>query len=73
MEWLFDNHLLPESLRGLAECVKDDGNDGAHEGILDKVAAEDLEDFAYLFLERLYTEPQRLVEARARREQRRNK
>lgn len=49
MEWLFDNHLLPESLRGLAECVKDDGNDGAHEGILDKAAAEDLEDFAYLF------------------------
>lgn len=73
MEWLFDNHLLPESLRELAECVKDDGNDGAHEGILDKAAAEDLEDFAYLFLERLYTEPQRLVEARARREQRRNK
>lgn len=73
MEWLFDNHLLPESLRELAECVKDDGNDGAHEGILDKDAAEDLEDFTYLFLERLYTEPQRLVEARARREDRRKK
>ncbi|CAD5999873.1 MULTISPECIES: DUF4145 domain-containing protein [Enterobacteriaceae] len=73
MEWLFDNHLLPESLRELAECVKDDGNDGAHEGILDKAAAEDLEDFTYLFLERLYTEPQRLIEARTRREQRRKK
>ncbi|WET41704.1 DUF4145 domain-containing protein [Citrobacter enshiensis] len=73
MEWLFDNHILPEALRELAECVKDDGNDGAHEGILDKAAAEDLEDFTYLFLERLYTEPQRLVEARARREERRNK
>ncbi|WP_227525439.1 DUF4145 domain-containing protein, partial [Klebsiella pneumoniae] len=73
MEWLFDNHLLPESLRELAECVKDDGNDGAHEGVLDKDAAEDLEDFTYLFLERLYTEPQRLIEARTRREQRRKK
>ncbi|HBL4692683.1 DUF4145 domain-containing protein [Citrobacter sedlakii] len=73
MGWLFDNQLLPESLRELAECVKDDGNDGAHEGILDKAAAEDLEDFTYLFLERLYTEPQRLIEARIRREQRRNK
>ncbi|EBF2118278.1 hypothetical protein AZ006_001002 [Citrobacter freundii] len=73
MEWLFENHILPEALRELAECVKDDGNDGAHEGILDKAAAEDLEDFTYIFLERLYTEPQRLVEARARREERRNK
>ncbi len=73
MEWLFNNHLLPESLRELAECVKDDGNDGAHEGILDKAAAEDLEDFTYLFLERLYTEPQRLIDAKRRREQRKNK
>jgi len=73
MEWLFDNHRLPEALRELAECLKDDGNDGAHEGILDKAAAEDLEDFTYIFLDRLYTEPQRLVEARTRRELRRKK
>ncbi|WP_027711621.1 DUF4145 domain-containing protein [Dickeya chrysanthemi] len=71
MEWLFDNNILPEALRELAECVKDDGNDGAHEGILDQAAAEDLEEFTYLFLERLYTEPQRLAEAKARREGRR--
>ncbi|MDU3766564.1 MAG: DUF4145 domain-containing protein [Enterobacter hormaechei] len=63
MEWLFDNKLLPAALRDLAECVKDDGNDGAHEGILDKATAKDLEEFTYLFLERLYTEPQRLAEA----------
>ncbi|WP_343867493.1 DUF4145 domain-containing protein [Tatumella terrea] len=73
MGWLFDNHILSGSLRELAECVKDDGNDGAHEGILDKSAAEDLEDFTYLLLERLYTEPQRLIEARTRREERRKK
>ncbi|HEM6631701.1 TPA: DUF4145 domain-containing protein [Citrobacter farmeri] len=73
MEWLFDNHLLPEALRELAECVKDDGNDGAHEGILDRAAAEDLEDFTYIFLDRLYTEPRRLAKARDRRQERRNK
>ncbi|HDS6504674.1 TPA: DUF4145 domain-containing protein [Enterobacter asburiae] len=73
MEWLFDKKLLPEALRELAECVKDDGNDGAHEGILDKAAAEDLEDFTYIFLDRLYTEPGRLANARARRLERRNK
>ena len=73
MEWLFANNFLPRDLRDLAECVKDDGNDGAHEGILDKAAAEDLEDFTYIFLDRLYNEPQRLVEARTRRELRRKK
>ncbi|EKS6735723.1 DUF4145 domain-containing protein [Enterobacter asburiae] len=73
MEWLFDNHILPEALRELAECVKDDGNDGAHEGILDEATAEDLEDFTYILLERLYTEPQRLANASARRKERRNK
>ncbi|MDA8491220.1 DUF4145 domain-containing protein [Kluyvera sp. Awk 3] len=70
MKWLFDNNRLPEALRDLAECVKDDGNDGAHEGVLDKITAEDLEEFTYLLLERLYTEPQRLAEAKARREER---
>lgn len=73
MEWLFDNDLLPVALKQLAECVKDDGNDGAHEGILDKASAEDLNDFTCLLLERLYTEPQRLIEARTRREQRRKR
>ncbi|MEP9892194.1 DUF4145 domain-containing protein [Klebsiella sp. GG_Kp171] len=73
MKWLFDNQLLPLELKDLAECVKDDGNDGAHEGLLDKDAAEDLEDFTYLFLERLYSEPQRLADAKARREKRKNR
>ncbi|EHS7043753.1 DUF4145 domain-containing protein [Escherichia coli] len=71
MNWLFDNQRLPETLRDLAECVKDDGNDGAHEGALDYAAAEDLEEFTYILLERLYTEPQRLAQAKERREDRR--
>ncbi len=67
MGWLFDNGLLPEALRDLAECVKDDGNDGAHEGILDEESALDLKDFAYILLERLYTEKYRLEQAKQRR------
>jgi len=73
MAWLFDNGILPVSLKDLAECVKDDGNDGAHEGILDKEAALNLEDFTYILLERLYTEKERLVQAKKRREQRKSK
>ncbi len=70
MSWMFEHGKLPLALKDLAECVKDDGNDGAHEGILDQAAALDLEDFTYLLLERLYTEKERLAEAKKRREAR---
>ncbi|MDF2914249.1 MAG: hypothetical protein K0R96_2370 [Pantoea agglomerans] len=70
VEWLLNNGKLPEALRDLAECVKDDGNDGAHEGILDEKSALDLRDFSFLLLERIYTEVERIAEAKRRREQR---
>lgn len=73
MEWLFKHNILPESLKELAECVKGDGNDGAHEGILDQTTALDLQDFAETLLERLYTEKERLRLAKARREERHKK
>lgn len=71
LRWLFDNDLLPSDLQGLAQCVKDDGNDGAHDGTLEKEDAEDLQDFARALLERLYTEPAKLTLAAQRREDRR--
>lgn len=69
--WLFDTHRLPEALRELSHCIKEDGNDGAHEGTLTKADAEDLLDFTVALLERLYTEPERLRLAAARRAARR--
>lgn len=71
LPWLFDNSILPGSLRELSSCVKDDGNDGAHEGTLNKEEAEDLLDFTYAILERIYTEPKRVQIAKERREARR--
>lgn len=71
LPWMFDSGLLPEDLRGLSSCVKEDGNDGAHTGKLEKPDAEDLLDFSYAFLERLYTEPKRLELAQKRRDERR--
>lgn len=73
LQWLFDNGLLPEVLRELSQCVKDDGNDGAHAGTLTKEDAEDLLDFAEVLLERLYTEPERLAKAAERRKKRRER
>ncbi len=71
LPWMFDNGKLPESLRELSSCIKDDGNDGAHEGTLSKEDAEDMLDFTYAMLERLFTEPKRLELAKERRAARR--
>lgn len=72
LAWLFDTQRLPEALRELSTAVKDDGNDGAHEGTLSQHDADDLLDFTIALLERLYTEPERLRLAKERRDARRN-
>ena len=71
LPWLFANNLLPRELAGLAGCIREDGNDGAHVGSLAKEDAEDLLDFTTALLERLYTEPKRLILAEERRAARR--
>ena len=71
LPWLFDNDLLPVGLRDLSTCIKDDGNDGAHRGTLDREEAEDIQDFTYVFLERIYTEPKKVELAEERRRERR--
>lgn len=73
LPWLFANKLLPESLKELSSCIKEDGNDGAHAGTLKRPDAEDLLDFTTVLLERLYTEPERLRLAQERRESRQSK
>ena len=71
LPWLFDHGKLPESLRELSTCVREDGNDGAHEGTLGREEAEDLLDFTTVLLERIFTEPERLRLAKERRDKRR--
>jgi hypothetical protein len=72
LPWLLDQGLLPSTLRELASCIKEDGNDGAHAGTLEKADAEDLADFATSLLERLITEPEKLRLAEVRRKARRS-
>lgn len=71
LPWLFDNALLPEGLHELSTCIKDDGNDGAHDGTIGEEDAADVADFTFELLERLFTEPERLKLAKQRREERR--
>lgn len=71
LAWLFDHHLLPEALRDLSSCIREDGNDAAHDGSLKGADAQDLLDFTVALLERVYTEPERLRLAKVRRDERR--
>jgi hypothetical protein len=71
LPWLFQSGLLPEAMRELSTCIKEDGNDGAHAGTLSEADAADLLDFSGALLERIYTEPERLRQAKLRREARR--
>lgn len=71
LRWLFDHGHLPSDLKGLADCIREDANDAAHRGNLEKVDAEDIRDFTVLLLERLFTEPGRLKLAEERRAARR--
>lgn len=71
LHWLFTNNILPINLKDLSRCIKDDGNDAAHDGSLSKEDAADLLDFSYILLERVYTEPARIQNAHQRRLSRR--
>ncbi len=71
LPWLFDNNVLPEGLRELSKCIREDGNDGAHAGTLEKEDAHDLLDFTRALLERIFTEPEKLKLAEERRKLRR--
>ena len=71
LPWLFETGRLPDSLKDLSSCIKEDGNDGAHAGNLNQTDADDLLDFTSVLLERIYTEPERLRLAKERRDARR--
>jgi len=71
LPWLFANNKLPSDLRELSAAIREDGNDGAHQGTLTKEEAYDLLDFTTALLERVFTEPEKIKLAEKRREQRR--
>ncbi len=71
LPWLFESGKLSTDLETLAECLQQDGNDGAHDGTLQREDAEDLHDFCFESLRRLYTEPARIQIAQERRTTRR--
>ena len=72
LNWLFDKSILPASLKELSHCIREDGNDAAHDGTIGEHEAADLQDFTVHLLENVYTAPKRIEIANARRVARRN-
>lgn len=71
LRYLFDKGLLSAELKPLSDAVKGNGDDGAHEGSLTDEEAEDIYDFAFELLDRIYSQPARLAAAAKRRVDRR--
>jgi hypothetical protein len=67
IDWLIDQRAIAPELATLAHSVRQDANDGAHDGSLSKEDAEDLLDFTVALLQRHFTEPERLRLAEQRR------
>ena len=71
--WLIENGRIPRDLEDLSHSIREDGNDGTHDGTLTKDDALDMHDFTRALLERFYTEPEKVKIALARRIERRAK
>lgn len=71
LNWLFDTGCISTSLRELSHCIREDGNDAVHDGSVADAEAADLQDFTLHLLENVYTAPERLKLAAARRVERR--
>lgn len=72
LNWIFEKQILNTNLEELSRCIKDDGNDAAHDGSLGKDDAYDLYDFTFELLEQIFTQRERVRLARERRQLRRN-
>lgn len=74
LEWLIKNGKMREKLYDLIECIREDGNDAAHDTIgITKDEALDLSEFTLIALEELYTFPGQIEENKRRRAERRGR
>ncbi len=55
IDWLFKEKRLPEDLKDIASIIRQDGNDGAHDGTLQEHDALTLLEFTVELLEDIYT------------------
>lgn len=66
LEWLFAQGKIRDTLHDLAHCIREDGNEGAHAGSVEKDEAEEILEFTERLLTELFTEPERIKLAKER-------
>lgn len=71
VDWLFEQKLLPATLKPLATALRENANDGAHDGVLTMQDANDLYDFAEALMYEIYTVPGQINAINKRRVARR--
>ena len=71
LEWLFHEKKIPENLRELSTCIREDGNDAVHDASLTEADANDLLEFADALLTSIYTQPEQIKLKLKEREKRR--
>lgn len=69
--FLIGNGTIPKSLEDLAHHVRLEGNDAAHDGVLKENEARDLIEFCQELLRACFEQPGKVLEAKRRRDERR--
>ena len=72
LDGLFESNKLPEDLKELSHCIREDGNAGVHDGTITLDDAKDIMDFCNILLTRLYTEPAKIEAAQKRQQERKS-
>ncbi len=73
IDWLFKEKKLPEDLKDIANIIRQDGNDGAHDGTLEEYDALNLLEFTVELLEDIYKKKKKKEIANKRTQDRRAK
>lgn len=73
IDFLIGENKISKGLSKLAHCIRDDGNDSAHDGNTGESEALDCLDFTEALLKEVYTFPAQIQEAEKRRLERREK
>ncbi len=73
IDWLFAKDKIPSDLKDIASIIRQDGNDGVHDGTLERIDAINMLEFTTELLEDIYTRKAKKENANKRTKERRAK
>ena len=73
IDYFFEDGKLSNDLEELANCIRKDGNDGVHDATLKKDDSFEILNFTVMLLEEIYTTPEKIKQAKEKRDKRKAK